>query len=171
MAHQNQINFCLYVKNRFPLFFKNVSVLDIGSLDINGNNRFLFENSKYLGIDLTPGKNVDIVCRGHEFNSEEKFNVVISTECFEHDVYWKETMQNSIKLLKDGGLFLFTCAYYGRKEHMTKKSEPECDYGDYYFNLGPKELCDAINLGRTFCNFEAITARYEDFYFFGIKYN
>ena len=36
MAHQQQQNFCLSVKNNFPKFFQNKWVLDIGSLDING---------------------------------------------------------------------------------------------------------------------------------------
>jgi hypothetical protein len=52
MAHQEQKDFCLSVKEFMPDFFKGVSVLDIGSLDINGNNRYLFENYDYTGIDI-----------------------------------------------------------------------------------------------------------------------
>ena len=50
MAHTNQILYCESVKAKYPQFFKGVKVLDIGSLDINGSNRYLFENSDYLGM-------------------------------------------------------------------------------------------------------------------------
>ena len=145
MAHQEQINFCKSVKEFMPDFFKGVSVLDIGSLDINGNNRYLFDNYDYTGIDIGEGKNVDIVCKGHEFkpNGGHQFDVVISTECFEHDKYWRETVRNVIdNLLKSGGLFIFTCATTGRPEHGTKRTSPSDspftskaeDCEDYYMN-------------------------------------
>ena len=69
MAHEEQTVFCKGVKARFPEFFKWTKVLDIGSMDINGNNRYLFEGCAYIGCDLGDGENVDIVCPGHEFVS------------------------------------------------------------------------------------------------------
>ena len=65
MAHEEQKIFLESVKSKFSEKFKNCRVLDIGSLDINGNNRFLFENYEYIGLDIGEGNNVDIVCRGH----------------------------------------------------------------------------------------------------------
>ena len=56
MAHIEQIIFCIKVKNMFPSYFKNIDVLDVGSLDLNGSNRYLFENCRYTGIDIGPGK-------------------------------------------------------------------------------------------------------------------
>jgi hypothetical protein len=94
MAHQQQIDFCKSVKERFPQYFENVSVLDIGSLDINGNNHYLFTNYRYVGVDLGEGKNVNVVSRGHEYKTQDRYDVVISTECFEHDSYWVETFKN-----------------------------------------------------------------------------
>jgi len=38
MAHDTMKNFINGIKLRFPFYFKNVRVLDFGSLDINGNN-------------------------------------------------------------------------------------------------------------------------------------
>jgi hypothetical protein len=52
MAHVQQVNFLKSVKEKFPNKFKNCTVLDIGSLDINGNTRFLFEKPTYVGIDV-----------------------------------------------------------------------------------------------------------------------
>ena len=52
MAHQSQVDYCLSVKSRFPGHFRRKSVLDAGSLDINGNNRYLFDDCQYVGIDV-----------------------------------------------------------------------------------------------------------------------
>ena len=94
MAHPQQQNFCLKVKERFPNYFKNTKIFDVGSMDINGTNHFLFEGDyKYIGVDLIEGKNVDFVCRGHEYDTQDRFDVSISTECFEHDEFWKESIR------------------------------------------------------------------------------
>ena len=68
MAHPEQKVWCNYVKQKRPEFFKNVHVCDIGSLDINCNNRYLFEDYKYVGVDICTGRNVDVVMKAHEFN-------------------------------------------------------------------------------------------------------
>ena len=99
--------------------------MDIGSLDINGNTRFLFEDFEYTGVDIGEGPNVDVVSKGHEFKSE-RFDIVISTECFEHDMYYKETLKNCVKLCKAGGMFIFTCASTGRAEHGTARTSGRC---------------------------------------------
>ena len=116
MAHLQQMNFFIDVKNKFPNKFQNCSVLDIGSLDINGNNRHLFENYTYIGVDIGPGRNVDVISKGHEYQSEKQFDIVISSECFEHDKFYRETILNCIRLTRPEGLFTFTCASTGRPE-------------------------------------------------------
>ena len=81
MAHQQQIDFCNSVKQLLPYFFYNRLVLDIGSLDINGNNQYLFDDCLYLGVDLLPGKNVDLITKGHALNlPDESVDVIVSTE-------------------------------------------------------------------------------------------
>jgi hypothetical protein len=83
------------VKQTYPSYFKNKKVLDIGSLDVNGNNRFLFENCEYIGIDVGEGPNVDVITPGHLYNGDdESFDVVISTEVFEHDMFYEQTIKN-----------------------------------------------------------------------------
>lgn len=44
MAHKTQILWCKKIKKEYPQYFVSKRVLDIGSLDINGNNRGLFED-------------------------------------------------------------------------------------------------------------------------------
>ncbi len=45
-AQQQQ--FMQNVRDRFPEKFSGVRVLDVGSLDINGNNRFIFTDYEYI---------------------------------------------------------------------------------------------------------------------------
>ena len=44
MAHPAQQEFCCEVKRLFPEFFANTRVLEIGSRNINGSGRDLFED-------------------------------------------------------------------------------------------------------------------------------
>lgn len=122
--HREQRDFCEQVKRIFPSMFKEKKVLDVGSLDVNGTNRYLFEECKYTGLDLGEGKNVNVVCPGHLYNElDGSFDTIISTECFEHDIHFPETLKNIIRLLRSGGLFLFTCGTIGRAEHGTSKTD------------------------------------------------
>lgn len=54
MAHQEQSDFCRRLVFRWPHLFDSKKVLDCGSLDINGNNRYLFRGGSYIGIDIQP---------------------------------------------------------------------------------------------------------------------
>ena len=172
MAHQEQKQFCEYVKGKLPDKFHKVSVLDIGSLDINGNNRYLFTNYHYIGIDIGPGNNVDIISRGHEYTSDFLYDVVISTETFEHDEFYPQTIQNMYKLLKPNGLFLFTCATTGRPEHGTTRTSPQDApfIGDYYKNLTEADIRAVIDVEASFSQFEFQSRQNPaDLYFYGVK--
>ena len=174
MAHREQREWCELVKYAHDEFFVGTSVLDIGSLDINGNNRYLFEQCNYTGIDIGEGKNVYVVCSGHLFKSNDLFDVVISTECFEHDEHWQQTLKNVINnLLKDGGLFLFSCAAPGRPEHGTKRTSPKDSpfTNDYYRNLSEADIRSVLDCDAIFSNykFKTRTDFPQDLYFYGIK--
>ena len=174
MAHREQVEWCELVKYAHDEFFVGTNVLDIGSLDINGNNRYLFEQCNYTGIDIGEGKNVDVVCSGHLFEYDDLFDVVISTECFEHDEYWEQTLKNVINnLLKDGGLFLFSCAAPGRPEHGTKRTSPKDSpfTNDYYRNLSEADIRSVLNCDEIFSNYKFKTRIDfpQDLYFYGIK--
>ena len=149
MAHPQQVEFCLSVKQKLPQFFSNRLVIDIGSLDINGNNQYLFEDCMYFGIDLLAGKNVDFAAKGHELNlPDASVDVIVSTECFEHDKFYSLTLKNIVRMLKPGGLFVFSCATTGRPEHGTRRTTPadapfiqeDDEWGDYYKNLEENNL-------------------------------
>lgn len=179
MAHRQQIEFCTKIKNLLPKFFINKKVLDVGSLDINGNNRYLFTNCEYIGIDIGQGKNVDFICLAHEYaGKNEEFDFVISTECFEHDKYYSETLKNCIRMLKPGGMFLFTCATNGRPEHGTRRTSIKdapllSQYGewiDYYKNLTEDDIRQVIEIDSIFDSYLfEVNNTSHDLYFYGIK--
>jgi len=127
---------------KFPEAFEHRNVLDVGSLDINGNNRKYFNHCKYTGLDIGPGRNVDIVCPIHLFESESKFETIISTEMLEHDIHWKSSLLKMIELLDDEGSILITCAGINREEHGTTRTSPiDSPFtNDYYKNISKKML-------------------------------
>jgi hypothetical protein len=172
MAHHAQQQYCLSIKARFPDKFNSVSVLDVGSMDINGNNRYLFDNCEYTGIDIGEGKNVDAVVSGNLFRSDKEFDVIISTECFEHDKFWVATIFNTWMHLKRGGIYLFTCASEGRPEHGTSRTDGWASpfTNDYYMNLNESIVRSSLPLDRMFSEYELNTNRNScDLYFWGIK--
>jgi len=179
MAHQQQIDFCMSVKQILPEFFSKRIVLDIGSLDINGNNQYLFNDCQYIGVDLLPGRNVDFTSKGHELNlPSDSVDVVISSECFEHDQHYADTLKNIVRMLKPGGLLLFTCATTGRPEHGTRRTTPMDapfthhfnDWGDYYKNLEESHIREVLEIEGVFSAFQfSVCDETHDLYFWGIK--
>jgi len=177
MAHVEQQEFCLKIKSLFPEFFKNVTVLDVGSLDINGSNRYLFENCHYSGIDIGSGPNVDFVSKAHEFSMpNDYYDVIISTECFEHDMYYDQSIKNIVRMLKSGGLFLFTCATTGRPVHGTSFTNPQDaplltgEWSNYYKNLNESDIRAVIDVENIFTTFAfEVNDISHDLYFYGIK--
>lgn len=179
--HEEARNFTLYIKSKFPQYFENYRfVLDVGSADINGNNMFLFNNCIYISNDVVPSKNVIIVSETSKLPfSDASFDIIISTECFEHDMNYKKSFQKIIKLLKPGGLFVFTCATNGRAEHGTLRTSPsesmttryDNEWANYYKNLTDDDVIEAfeedIELFSQYCFYE--NTKSHDLYFWGIK--
>lgn len=142
--HNRVKAFCIGVKETFPDAFLCKKVLDCGSLDINGNNRYLFEGCNYHGIDIVEGPNVDTVTRVHEFlpGQFEVFDTIISTEMLEHDKYFFDTLFRMTELLKPGGLIIITAAGFGREEHGTADHHPKDSplTHNHYQNIYPEFL-------------------------------
>ena len=179
MAHDYQYEFVEYVKNNNEDFFSDKKVLEVGSLNINGTVRDLFNDCDYIGIDVGEGIGVDVVCSGHEYDaSDDTFDVTLSTECFEHNPYWAETFANMVRLTKSGGLVFFTCATTGRPVHGTANTNPHLspllqgEWANYYKNITEHDVRKAIDVENIFSQHEFIVsneARMDDLYFYGIK--
>jgi len=177
--HPEVIHFTLFVKSQLPDFFNNKKVLDVGSGDINGNNRGLFGNCEYEGNDVYHGPNVTIVSKTSALPfSDNTFDTIISTECFEHDPEYYASFQKIMKMLKPGGLFVFTCASTGRPEHGTRRTSPIDSYGtignvegwtDYYKNLTFEDIKNSLDLTVFSQYAHYYNGHSKDLYFWGIK--
>ena len=178
--HPQAIDFTIFVKNIFNNYFINKCVLDVGSGDINGNNRFLFENCDYNGNDVIKAKNVTIVSKTKDLPCPDNtFHTIVSTECFEHDPEYKESFIKIYNMLKPDGLFCFTCASTGRAEHGTRRTSPNDSYGtigkledmsDYYKNLTEIDLNEVLPLNTLFSVWDTYyNSETKDLYFLGIK--
>ncbi len=84
-------------------------VLDIGSYEVNGSYKQLFEGMdiQYIGADIEKGPNVDVVLEKPycwDCFENEEFDYIISGQALEHIEYPWLTMQEIYKKLKGGGI-------------------------------------------------------------------
>lgn len=178
--HPQVNHFTEFIKSILSEYFVDKTVLDVGSGDINGNNRYLFENCHYEGNDVIDVKNVTIVSKTKDLPFPGgHFDTIISTECFEHDPEYRESFIKIYDMLKPNGLFLFTCASSGRPEHGTRRTTPSESFGtigeiedmvDYYKNLTKEDLDEVLNLNQLFSTWNTYySSKVCDLYFVGIK--
>ena len=179
MHHQAR-DFLLFVKAMFPFFFENKVVHDVGSGDINGNNRHMFTNCHYTGNDVYEAPNVSLVSKTSDLKFVGNyFDTIISSECFEHDPEFDKSIKNIYRMLKPGGLFTFTCASTGRIEHGTRRTTPTESWGtraglddfqDHYKNITFDDLNEVLNIRENFSQWGAyFNDEMKDLYFWGIK--
>ena len=174
MSHPAQLNYLEKIRRIHPEWFTHVKVLEIGSLDINGTIRGLFDNPlEYIGVDVGPGRGVDLVENGENLTfPNNSFDLTISCECFEHNPEWAATFENMHRMSKKA--VIVTCASEGRPEHGTRNSEPEssphtADW-DYYRNLTQADFEQAFDLGKMFSEYVfEYNPRAHDLYFYGVK--
>ncbi len=98
-----------------------IRVIDIGSCDVNGTYKELFPHTKYeyIGLDMTPGKNVDIAPKNpycwKEIESNS-YDAVISGQTLEHTEFFWLTALEMTRILKPGG-FMCLIAPRGFARH------------------------------------------------------
>lgn len=137
MAHAQQLRFVSLVREFFLPSMSGVRVLEIGSYDVNGSIRKIFDGSEYLGVDLFEGPGVDVVSSGHLLKVPDgSFDVSISSECFEHNPFWVDTFKNMHRMTADSGMLAITCASRGRLEHGTTRTTPEKSPGSQKGGVG-----------------------------------
>jgi len=88
---------------------ESLTIVDLGSHDINGSYRPLFSRPpwSYLGLDLVAGENVDLVLRDPYSWPEVasgSADVVVCGQTFEHTEFFWETMLEIARILKPRGL-------------------------------------------------------------------
>lgn len=195
MSHPAQVKFIKEMRSKFRSHFRNANVIDCGSKDINGSNRPLFRRcwdnwagmNSYTGIDISYGKNVDMIGPVHEVlpmiaedptwylrkGKHSKpvwpIDIVICTEMLEHDQYWRESLRAMYDILRPGGLLLITAGGDGREEHGTNLRHPSAspETLGYYKNIS-NEMFEGV-LGRELFGEYIIRQSKGDMQFGGVK--
>lgn len=88
---------------------EGAKVLDVGSYDVNGSYKKLFDgmNIQYVGLDIEAGPNVDVVMESpYSWDNlkDNEYDYIISGQAFEHIEYPWLTIKEIYKKLKKGGV-------------------------------------------------------------------
>ena len=125
-----------------------IQAIDIGSYDVNGSYRTLFDspNWRYTGVDLEKGPGVDVVLTSpYRFPfASRSVDVIVSGQAFEHVEYFWMTWLEMIRVLKPGGL-IFLIAPSRGPEHRYPQ---DCwrFYPDGYRALAKFGRCELVEV-------------------------
>ncbi len=117
VSHQKWENYLYSIGNK-----NGLRILEIGSREVTGksNARKGFIKAEYIGFDIYPGNNVDIVGDAHKlssyFKNEDKFDLIYSSACFEHFAMPWIVATEINKLLKVGGT-VFVETHFSYSSH------------------------------------------------------
>ena len=99
----------------------NGKVLDVGSYNVNGCYKDIFEKKKFLyqGLDMEEGPNVDLVPKNiYEWDEirSDTYDAVVSGQALEHIEFYWITIAEIIRVTKEGG-YICIIAPNGFREH------------------------------------------------------
>lgn len=106
--HLSSMQKMAYFADKYLKEWKEIKILDVGSMNINGTYRDIFQRPgwTYHGADLSAGENVDIVL-SDEYSwqiPDESYNAVICGQCLEHVEFPWMTIAEMARVLAHGGL-------------------------------------------------------------------
>jgi len=116
---------------------EKLNVLEIGAGSYSENKTIILEmNGSYKSIDVRPETNPDILGSIYDLEEEEKYDVVIATDVFEHLPDLKKAIDIVRQTMKEGGYF-FASTPFQKQLHGE-------EYGDYWriTRQGWKWLCE-----------------------------
>lgn len=129
-----------------------ISIIDVGSRDINGTCRPLFPNATYTGIDPIDGPCVDIVCNALDYTPAALVDCVVCCEVFEHCQEWQTLLEVAYRWLIPAGRIIVTCAGIGRSVHSAIDGGDTLHFGEWYQNISERRMKEAL----MFAGFQAI---------------
>jgi hypothetical protein len=120
--------------------------LDLGGVNVNGTIRGLFPATTWTGLDISPGPEVDVVADATTWRSDNKFDIVISTELFEHCIGWPKAVETMAYHLNPEGpqTVFITAGSTGRRPH-GKRGNWNPDTGEHYENVEPEDLRSVLS--------------------------
>ena len=130
-------------------------VLELGGRDVNGGVRDLVPHEEWHSVDIANGPGVDTVADASLVSiGVGTWDLVVSTEVFEHTPLGREITANAFRHLRHGGAFVATMAGPGRGPHGAS-GEPSPPPGEHYANVEPEELLSwLIDAGFVDCEVE-----------------
>lgn len=128
-----------------------MSIVEIGSRNVNGAVRDLFSQQDYTGIDIRPGRGVDIVVNAIDWNPPSLVDFVICTEVLEHCEHWHRLVLHACTWLKFGGRIIVTCAGPGREPHSAVDGRA-LQKGEWYANISPRDIALALREAGVFAD-------------------
>lgn len=115
------------------------TVLEVGSLDINGSPRGLVLNCAWYGIDMQDGAGVDEIADAATWRSDQRFDLAICAEVLEHTPTVDEILHTIADHLQPDGRLIVTCAAPGREPHSAIDGGP-VRADEFYENVTPEYL-------------------------------
>lgn len=134
------------------LTIDNLLICDIGSFDINGSFKPIFEKHNYIGLDIVNGNNVDIVSELYKYPFKDNtFDVIISGSTVEHveDIFlWIEEIE---RITKSHG---FVCIVAPTQFKIEHRHPVDCwriypDGMKYLLNRGRFKVLDIKSLRKS----------------------
>lgn len=135
-------------------------VLEFGSRNINGGVRDLFDCTEYVGLDIAPGPDVDVVGDAADWE-RSGFDAVVCCEVLEHTPDGKAIIAAARRALVDG-LLIVTCATDPREPHSATDGGT-LRPGEYYANVSPTDLAGWLGAAG-FVTAEITTRPWGDLY-------
>ena len=106
------------VAKQYSPFNKNQKLLEIGSWIAPGQEAIICRNTigplvgEYIGVDMQDGNGVDVISDAkHMPFPDNSFDVIISTDCYEHVDWPREVTREAFRVMKPGGVFYLTTVF------------------------------------------------------------
>lgn len=119
--HESSMKRMQWFKDTYLDKYKRYRILDVGSYNVNGCYKEIFNNKniEYEGLDMVEGPNVDIVPKkAYKWNEvmDDSYECVISGQALEHIEFFWITIGEIVRVTKEGGLICII-APNGFSEH------------------------------------------------------
>ena len=122
-----------------------LKVVEFGSCQMFGSIRSVYPQAiSWLGLDIQDGPGVDIIQDAATWTTDERFDLVICAEVFEHTPDWRGILANAYSVLDEPGRLVASCATNERPPHSALDGGPLRD-GEFYRNVPEDEMVEALN--------------------------
>lgn len=137
-----------------PIDLSRLLVVEYGSRDINGSVRDIFSGAdSYIGLDLSPGKDVDVVGDAATWRSPTPPDVIVCCELLEHAIDAERVAKNACASVTLGGFVIITCACDPRASHSAQDGG-KLREGEHYENIKHSDLSQWLDPGFDVYEFE-----------------